>query len=142
MRHETLSGIIIFCFFTFTDINIILLRQLNGFAKFCIMASICLLVLCGIPGAGKSTWAKRFCSYVHERENHTSFEKQQSDGLSENGIGDKGDKEGAGEGIKKGKIQETYRVIHIAYDDLIPEELEAELIHDVQNHSKETKVVI
>lgn len=106
------------------------------------MASICLLVLCGIPGAGKSTWAKRFCSYVHERENHTSFEKQQSDGLSENGIGDKGDKEGAGEGIKKGKIQETYRVIHIAYDDLIPEELEAELIHDVQNHSKETKVVI
>lgn len=105
------------------------------------MACICLLVLCGIPGAGKSTWAKKFLSYIQEMENHSTSHNKQSDILNDDLI-DEADREGAGEGIGQRKGQETYRVVHIAYDDLIPEELEAELIHDAQNHSRETKVLI
>jgi len=65
------------------------------------MASVCVLTLCGLPAAGKTTFATSFKDYLQRDDiaplNKSGFAESQncSDSLS-------------------------YRVIHIDYDELIP----------------------
>jgi len=70
------------------------------------MASVCVLTLCGLPAAGKTTFATSFTGYLQQDDSPGSPEDQNcSSSLS-------------------------YRVIHIDYDELIPSEVEISLMDD------------
>jgi len=77
------------------------------------MASVCVLTLCGLPAAGKTTFASSFTDYFNKADtpamNESDFAENQncSNSLS-------------------------YRVIHIDYDELIPDEVEICLMDDTE----------
>jgi len=74
------------------------------------MATVCVVTLCGLPAAGKTTFATLFTDYV-----------QQSDASST-------------EECCLAKVQKysalRYRIIHIDYDKLIPSEVESSFSDD------------
>lgn len=65
------------------------------------MASVCVLTLCGLPAAGKTTFASLFADYVQQLD--TAPTKKSGEDR---------------------KCSLGYRVIHIDYDKLIPSEVE------------------
>ena len=67
------------------------------------MASVCVLTLCGLPAAGKTTFASLFADYVQQLD--TAPTKKSGEG-------------------RKCSSSLRYRVIHIDYDKLIPSEVE------------------
>lgn len=79
------------------------------------MSSVCLVVLCGVPGAGKTTWSRNFKERVmqtrHVRERTGRHRNSDDDDV-----------------VSRSSEYVDYRVTRVAYDDLIPEDLEKELI--------------
>jgi len=75
------------------------------------MASVCVLTLCGLPAAGKTTFATSFNDYL-----------QQADTPRVNGS-DLAEKQDCSSSM-------SYRVIHIDYDELIPSEIDMSLTDD------------
>ena len=67
------------------------------------MASVCVLTLCGLPAAGKTTFASLFADYVQQLA--TAPTKKSGED-------------------RKCSSSLRYRVIHIDYDKLIPSEVE------------------
>ena len=74
------------------------------------MASVCVLTLCGLPAAGKTTFAALFTDYVQQL--HASSAKES----------------GLAEAQRSSSLR--YRVIRIDYDKLIPSEAETPLSDD------------
>jgi len=86
------------------------------------MASVCVLTLCGLPAAGKTTFATSFKDYLQRDDiaplNKSGFAESQncSDSLS-------------------------YRVIHIDYDELIPSGVNIS-VSDHSDDSEHVTVII
>jgi len=74
------------------------------------MATVCVVTLCGLPAAGKTTFATLFADYVQQL--HASSAQEGS----------------LAEDQKSGSLR--YRVIHIDYDKLIPSDIETSLSDD------------
>jgi len=70
------------------------------------MASVCLLTLCGLPAAGKTTFTTLFIDYVHQLNASCTKESSVAEDRS---------------------TSLRYRVIRIDYDKLIPAEAELPL---------------
>lgn len=100
-------------------------------SRFETMSSVCLLILCGVPGAGKSTWVQHFISFIQTLNDNLG------DMMSNNCLENDSD---FGERQDKKATSNHYEVIHIAYDSLIDEELETQLIETSSNHSEEKNV--
>lgn len=75
------------------------------------MASVCVLTLCGLPAAGKTTFASSFTDYLHQADTPPMNES----GVAEN---------------QNFSNSLSYRVIHIDYDELIPGEVKVCLMDD------------
>jgi len=79
------------------------------------MASVCILTLCGLPAAGKTTFATSFADYLKQTDtlltNESDFAENQNWSSS----------------------LLSYRVIHIDYDELIPSEVEISLTDDSEH---------
>jgi len=75
------------------------------------MSSVCVLTLCGLPAAGKTTFANSFADYLQQtnkrRPNECDFAETQK---------------------QSGSSLISYRVIRIDYDELIPSEVETSLV--------------
>lgn len=120
------------------------------------MTTICLLVLCGVPGAGKSTWVQQFKHYIKQASHYESEPCTRAAAPDEggfcgvsNGSGEEEPRRAEEKQTIENKLFETmkegremmeagmrYQVIHIAFDDLISEAMEAELVHDAKHHSQ------
>lgn len=92
------------------------------------MSSVCLLILCGVPGAGKSTWVQHFISFIQTLNDNLGGMMSNNCHENDSDFGERQDKKATGN---------HYEVIHIAYDSLIDEELETQLIETSRNHSEE-----
>jgi len=84
------------------------------------MAAVCILTLCGLPAAGKTTFATLFTDYVQHLD--ASSTKESDVTVTED----------------RRSSSLRYRVIHIDYDKLIPSEVEASLT----DHNEQSVVII
>jgi len=84
------------------------------------MVSVCILTLCGLPAAGKTTFATSFTDYLQQADTPPSNES----GFAEN--------------LQNRSSSLSYHVIHIDYDELIPSEVEIFPMDD----SEEIMVII
>jgi len=74
------------------------------------MTTVCVLTLCGLPAAGKTTFATLFTDYVQQSDVSSTQESRLA--------------------RDQKSISLRYRVIHIDYDKLIPSEVETSLSAD------------
>ena len=80
------------------------------------MTVVCLLVLCGLPGAGKTTFIRRFTSFLKSRSSDSAMPIT---GITATGID---------QATPTLTLGDRFRVIHVSYDELMPAELEARLV--------------
>jgi len=74
------------------------------------MATVCIVTLCGLPAAGKTTFATLFADYVQQLDSSSAQESC----LAED----------------RKSTSSRHRVIHIDYDKLIPSEVATSLSDD------------
>jgi len=82
------------------------------------MASVCVVTLCGLPAAGKTTFATLFIDYIQQLDVSSATESVLAEGWRSDSL--------------------RYRVIRIDYDELIPSEVETSLSDD----NEESVVII
>jgi len=74
------------------------------------MTTVCLVTLCGLPAAGKTTFATLFIDHIQQLEAASTQESRLTEDQKSSSL--------------------RYRVIHIDYDKLIPSEVETSLLDD------------
>ena len=74
------------------------------------MVSVCVLTLCGLPAAGKTTFATLFTDYLHQLDASSTKGSDVAEDQRPNSL--------------------RYRVIRVDYDSLIPPEVETSLSDD------------
>jgi len=79
------------------------------------MASVCILTLCGLPAAGKTTFATLFSDHIRQLESSCTKESDLAEEQKSSSL--------------------RYRVIRIDYDKLIPSEAEAPLQDDTEQYA-------
>lgn len=89
------------------------------------MTNICVVLLCGLPGAGKTTFAKELGSYVGSAQG-------QDDKLVRCSSPDIAHVPGPA-GLVDDNTNKAFRLVHICYDKLMPKEIESQLLKNVEN---------